>query len=440
LSQEEVQERMIAAAKAGNVVARLKGGDPAIFARAAEEVAALEAAGVNYEIVPGVTSAQAASSYAGIPLTHRDAASCVAFVTGQECRDKEGGTLDMEGLARFPGTLVFYMGVTSAPDWSAALTAHGKPGETPVAIVRHASLPQQQTLITTVAQLPGALAAGKIRPPAIIIVGESVTMRAKVEWFASRPLFGRTVLVTRPVHQADRLVDRFSELGAAVLVQPAIEINEPADWSAADAAIGELSTFEWLVFSSANGVRHFLQRLAHHGLDLRALGKARLAAIGPGTADALAEYHLHADRQPEEFRAESLAESLLPEVRGKRVLLLRASRGREVLAEILAAGGAEVRQAVVYQSTDVQAADPEISAALGEGRIDWVTVTSSAIARSLVKLFGENLRRAKLAAISPLTAGVLTELGYHATAMAEPYTTKGLVEAILAFEGGVASA
>jgi uroporphyrinogen III methyltransferase/synthase len=305
-----------------------------------------------------------------------------------------------------------------------------------VAIVRHASLPQQQTLITTVAHLPGALAAGKIGPPGIIFVGGSVTMRAKVEWFASRPLFGRTVLVTRPVHQADRLVDRFSELGAAVLVQPAIEINEPADWSAADAAIGELSTFEWLVFSSANGVRHFLQRLAHHGLDLRALGNARLAAIGPGTADALAEYHLHADRQPEEFRAESLAESLLPEVRGKRVLLLRASRGREVLAETLAAGGAEVRQAVVYQSMDIQAADPEISAALGEGRIDWVTVTSSAIARSLAKLFGEDLRQAKLAAISPLTAGVLTELGYQATAVAEPYTAEGLVEAILAFEGG----
>ncbi|MBA3484881.1 MAG: uroporphyrinogen-III C-methyltransferase [Pirellulales bacterium] len=434
VSQEEIHQRMIAAARAGKVVARLKGGDPAIFGRTAEETAALEAASVPYEIVPGVTSAQAASSYAGVPLTHREAASCVAFVTGQQCRDKEGESLDMEGLARFPGTLVFYMGVTSAPEWSTALLAHGKPGETPVAIVRHASMPQQEVTHTTLAQVPQVLAPGAMRPPAIIIVGEAAAARPALDWFGTRPLFGRTVLVTRPAHQSESLVERLSDLGANVLVQPAIEIGPPVDWAPADAAIAQLGSFGWLVFSSSNGVRYFLERLQHHGLDLRALGGVQLAAIGPGTADALAEYHLRADLQPEEFRAEALAESLLPAAIGKRVLLLRASRGREVLAETLVAAGAEVHQAVVYESRDVKAADSEIVATLRAGEIDWVTVTSSAIARSLVAMLGDDLKRAKLAAISPLTVGALADAGFVTAAVASTYTTVGLVNAILAAE------
>jgi uroporphyrinogen III methyltransferase/synthase len=435
-SQPDIHERMISAARLGKVVARLKGGDPAIFARTSEETAALEAAGVPYEIVPGVTAAQAASSYAGVPLTHREAASCVAFVAGQECRDKQGEPLDMEGLARFPGTLVFYMGVTSAPEWATALLAHGKPGETPVAIVRHASLPQQETTMTTLGDLPRVLAPGAMRPPAIIIVGEAAAARPSVDWFGSRPLFGRTILVTRPAHQSESLVERLLELGANVLVQPAIEIGPPADWTAADAAITQLREFAWLVFSSANGVRFFLDRLAHHGFDLRALGGVRLAAIGPGTADALAQYHLQADLQPDEFRAEALAQSLLPAAVGKRVLLLRASRGREVLAETLSAAGAEVHQAVVYESRDITSVDSDILTALRNREIDWITVTSSAIARSLTALFGVDLHQAKLAAISPLTAGVLADAGYAAAAVASPYTTAGLVDVILAAESG----
>jgi uroporphyrinogen III methyltransferase/synthase len=345
ISQDEIHTRMIEAARRGQCVARLKGGDPAIFARTAEETAALDAAGVAYEIIPGITAAQAASAYAGVPLTHRDSASCVAFVTGQQCRDKEGDPLDMESLARFPGTLVFYMGVTSAPEWATSLVAYGKPGETPVAVVRRASWPQQETRFTTLADLPQALAPGAMRPPAIIIVGESVAARPAYDWFAARPLVGRTVLVTRPAHRSESLVERLSELGANVLIQPAIEIGPPAEWSNADAAIEQLGSFEWLVFSSSNGVHYFLDRLSHHGRDMRALGGVKLAAIGPGTADALAEYYLRADLQPTEYRAEALAESLLPAAVGKRVLLLRASRGREVLAETLSAAGVVVRQA-----------------------------------------------------------------------------------------------
>lgn len=434
VDQQEINDRMIDAARAGRIVARLKGGDPAVFARTAEEVAALESAAVPYEVIPGVTAALAASSYAGIPLTHREFSSCVAFVTGQECRDKNGAPLDVASLARFPGTLVFYMGVTTAPDWAAALIQHGKSGDTPAAIVRHASTPQQQTIVSTLAELPRVLAPGALRPPAVVIVGEAVRGRSTVDWFSSRPLFGRTVLVTRPVHQADALAERLADLGANVLVQPAIEIGPPLDPTALDAAIAHLGDFHWIAFSSANGVNYFLDRVAQQGRDLRALGDVRLAAIGPATAEALAEHGLRADVQPEEYRAEALAESLLPAARGQRVLLVRASRGREVLAGTLTAAGAEVTEVVAYESRDVAEAEPDITAALAAGRIDWVTVTSSAIARSLVALFGKQLSAAKLAAISPLTAGVLAEAGLPAAAVGSPYTTDGLVEALLAAE------
>ncbi len=434
LTQDEIHERMIAAARAGRMVVRLKGGDPAIFGRTAEELAALAAAGVPYEVVPGVTAALAASSYAGIPLTHRESASCVAFVTGRECQDKEGAPLDMAGLAQFPGTLVFYMGVLTAHEWAAALVAFGKPADTPVAVIRHATLPQQTIAVTTLSELPSLVRRERLRPPAIVIVGNAVRERAALDWFAARPLAGRTIMVTRPARQADALAAALEDLGAGVIAQPAIEIGPPRDWQPLDAAMAELSSFAWIVYSSANGVQSFFRRLRERNLDARALGGVRIAAIGPATADALAEHRLRADVQPAEYRAEALATELVPVARGKRVLVIRASRGREVLADTLAAAGANVRQVVAYESRDVIAADPDVAAALAAGRVDWITVTSSAIARALMNLFGERLGRAKLAAISPLTAGVLADAGHAPSAIASEYTTTGLVAAILAAE------
>jgi len=431
LTQQEINDRMIAAARQGQTVVRLKGGDPSVFARVAEETAALDEAGVDYEIVPGVTAALAASSYAGIPLTHRERASCVAFVTGQECSDKAGATLDLANLAKFPGTLVFYMGVTTAPAWAAELIQHGKSADTPVAIVRRGSLPEQETRYTTLGELPEVLATKQMRPPAVIIVGEVVETETEASWFTSRPLFGQTVLVTRPERQAQELIDRLTELGASVRLQPAIQISPVADWSRVDATIDDLPTTDWLVFSSANGVQAYLNRLLETGRDLRQLAGCRLAAIGPATATALAEYHLRVDAQPKEYRAEALAEELAPMADGKRFLLLRASRGREVLAEMLTAAGGTVEQVVVYQSTDVGTPDPEIAASLAAGEIDWVTVTSSAIARSLVQMFGNDLRHTKIAAISPLTAGVFGEAGYGPVAVAATYTTEGLLRRML---------
>lgn len=431
-TQEEINARLIAEARAGRTVVRLKGGDPAIFARTAEEVDALTAAGVEFEIVAGVTAALAAGSYAGIPVTHRDLASAVAIVTGHEQGGKDESALDWSALAAFPGTLVVYMGATTAPRWSAALCEAGKPPATPAAIVRHCSRPDQLTIRCRLDEVASHLTGDKkIRPPVIVIIGPVTQLAETWNWFERRPLFGTSALVTRPAHQAGDLRDKLAELGAEVLVQPAIDITTPADWSPVEAALARLDEFDWLVFSSTNGVRYLLDRLLAGGRDLRALGGVRLAAVGAKTADELRKYNLIADVFPEEFRAEALAAALSADARGRRFLLARASRGREVLAEELTAAGGFVEQVVVYQSSDVTSPDEEIAQRLTAGQIDWVTVTSSAIAHALAAMFGDDLHKAKLASISPITTGTLKELGYSVDAEAVEYSMDGIVAAIL---------
>jgi len=433
--QSEVNAALVEFAKAGRNVVRLKGGDPSVFGRGAEELEVLAANGIPFEVVPGVTAAVAMASYTGIPLTHRDVASAVAFVTGQECAEKATGqAIDYQALASFPGTLVFYMGVTNAGRWTADLMAAGKPADTPAALVRRCSLGDQQTIRCTLGTISEQLSATKFRPPVLAVVGPVAALGANWSWFESRPLFAKQILVTRPVDQASELASRLEALGAQVVVQPAIEIGPPPSSANLDAALDRLGEFGWVVFSSSNGVRYFLERLEKSGSDLRRLGGAKIAAIGPGTSHELARWHLRADVVPETFRAESLAESLAPRVQGESVLLVRASRGREVLAEELAKAGARVTQVVAYQSTDVTEPDEEIAKALSLGHIDWVTVTSSAIARSLVKLFGGDLAKCKLASISPITSATLAELGFRPAAEAAEYTMAGLAAAILRAE------
>jgi uroporphyrinogen III methyltransferase/synthase len=430
-SQEEVHAELIRRARLGQTIVRLKSGDPAVFGRLTEELEALQEAAIAYEVVPGITAALAAASYAGVPITHRDLASAVALVTGQEHAEKSDSVLDFAGLARFPGTLVFYMGVTTAPHWTAALIAAGKPATTPAAILRRCSFPDQRVLHCALGEVAETIRQGRVRPPVIVVVGDVTKLGPALSWFEKRPLFGQTVLVTRPAHQARELAAPLRELGADVLLQPAIEIRPVKDTTPIDAAIAHLHEFDWLVFSSANGVLHFLQRLLREG-DLRLLGSAQLAAIGSGTAEALRQFHLTADLIPAEFRAESLAEALGKRADGKRFLLLRASRGREVLCEQLQAAGGLVEQVVVYESQDVATPLPEIAERLRAGRIDWITVTSSAIARSLANLFGADLNRAKLISISPITSATLRELDYSPAAEAGEYTMEGIVRAIAA--------
>ncbi len=434
-SQEEINAELVTLATAGKTVVRLKGGDPAIFARGVEEMEALIRHKIPYEVVPGITAALAAGSYAGVPLTHRKLASAVAFITGQEEKGKTGPGIDFGSLASFPGTLVFYMGVTTVHTWTAALLDAGKPPETPAIIIRRCSLPDQRSIPCTLDEVATLLTpATRIRPPVIVIVGEVASLVDTFCWFQQRPLFGRRILITRPLGQAGSLARPLEELGAEVLFQPAIAIAPTEDWDAVDRAVHQLADYDWLVFSSANGVDAFLARVWELGLDTRALAPVKIAAIGPGTRDALQRYQLRVDLLPLKFHGEHLAEALCAEAAGKRMLLVRANRGREVLAEQLTAVNAEVVQVVAYKNMDVTTPDERIAGLLAEHDIDWVTVTSSAIARSLHAMFGDLLQQTRLVSISPITSGTLRELGLDAAWEAKEATMQGIIDAIVEAE------
>ncbi|TWU23924.1 Uroporphyrinogen-III C-methyltransferase [Novipirellula galeiformis] len=430
--QEEIIEEMLKHARNGRVVARLKGGDPAVFARTAEEVDALSKAGIRYEIVPGITAALAAGSYAGIPITHRKLASAVALVTGHEEPGKPESALDWQALARFPGTLVIYMGVTTAETWTRSLIENGKPADTPVAIVRRCSHHDQQTFRCRLDEVADRLSpANKIRPPVIVIIGPVAELTETRNWLEQRPLFGQTVLVTRPIEQAEELASPLRDLGATVLIQPAIQIGPPGDWDEVDAAIESLAQQDIVIFFSRNGVQYFLQRVLETGRDMRAFANCKLTCVGKQTAAALADFHLHADIVPPDFTAESLVEELRGQVEGKRITIVRASRGRDLLYESLQQAGADVTQVVAYAHTDVTTPDPQVLQWAKQGQIDWITLTSSATAESLHQMLGESMQQAKLATLSPITSAAVRKLGYTVACEADPYTIESLIQALV---------
>ncbi|MGD2153565.1 MAG: uroporphyrinogen-III C-methyltransferase [Gemmatimonadales bacterium] len=430
LSPKEITARMLEEAGKGRTVVRLKGGDPSVFGRGADEAEALRAAGVPFEIVPGITAGLAVAAYCEIPITHHEEASAVALITGRERDEKDESHLGC-GLADFPGTLVYYMGVRQVGEWSGALIEQGKAADTPVAIVRWCSRAQQRMVRCTLGAVSEVVERQQITPPAVFVVGSVVDRAPPVSWFAARPLISARILVTGSPGTAERLRDGLGELGAEVIRRPTIRVTDPPDWAPVDAALERLAEYDWLVFASGNGVDYLLRRLAERGGDVRRLGGLKLAAIGSGTAERLGRYSLRADLVPEEFVAESLARALVAEAEGRRFLLARTNRGREVLAAELERSGARVDQIVVYGSVDVEEPDQSVVAALRSGEIDWVTVTSSAIARGLVRLYGAALREARLASIGPLTSATLRELGYEPAAEASPYSTAGLIEAIV---------
>lgn len=431
-----IQQTMIDAARQGKRVVRLKGGDPLLFGHGGEEAEALSAAGIPYEIVPGVTAAVGAAAYAGIPLTHRSHASAVALVTGHEDPDKPESVVDWQSLAHFSGTLVLYMSMSRLRQNVQTLLKHGKDPRTPAAVVHWATTGEQQTVEAPLAELPTRAEAAAITAPAVVIVGLVVALRSQLAWFEKLPLFGKRVLVTRPRHQAGDLVQRLERLGAVPLVMPALEIREPADWGPVDRALAELSSYQWLVFTSANGVRAFVDRLLQQGRDLRALGGLSLAAIGPRTAGALRALHLEPDLVPSEFRSETLAAALTERVAGQRVLLARADRGRDVLRQELERV-ADVVQVVVYSQADVVEADPDVLDQLRRGEVDFVTITSSNIGRALVAMLDPTCRerlalgQTKIISISPVTSAALRELGLPVAAEATEYTANGVIDALL---------
>lgn len=432
-----VQQTLIERARQGKTVVRLKGGDPCLFGRGGEEAQALHEAGIPFEIVPGVTAALAAASFCGIPLTHRRYASAVAFLTGHENPDKPESALDWSALARFPGTLVIYMGLSRLDKLARTLVEHGKDPATPAAAIQAASTGEQRTVEAPLADLAGRVKHAGLASPTVVVIGDVVRLRPEVMWFEKLPLFGRRIVVTRPRRQAGELVERLLELGALPFVLPAVEIGEPADWGPVDQALARLEQYHWLVFTSANGVQAFLQRLEHVGKDLRALGRIRLAAIGPKTAEALRRYHLQADVTPARYQSEDLAASLLERIQpGERVLLARADRGREVLRTTLADRCA-VEQVTVYSQVDAVPGDHPVLDTLRRGGVDYVILTSSNIARAFLGRLDETSRsrvqsgHTRLASISPVTSAEIRGLGFPVAVEAFRATAEGIVEALV---------
>lgn len=437
LTQEQINALLIEKCSAGRLVVRLKGGDPFVFGRGGEEAGALADAGIPFRIVPGVTAGIAAAAFAGIPLTDRRAASTVAFVTGQEAADKAHSSIDWASLARIE-TLVFYMGVAKLEQIAQKLIAAGREPQTPTAVVQNASTPTQRTVVAALCDIAQRARTADIKPPAVVIVGGVVDMRRQLAWFEKLPLFGSTVLVTRPQSRASQLADPLLLLGANVIEAPAIRIDPPEDFRAVDAAVRDLRQFDWIVFTSPNGVEALLGRIEALQLDARALGGAKIAAVGPATAEALGDKFLRADLIPDQFTTEALGQALTAttQIRGKNVLLARADVAHPQLPQVLRSAGAKVTNLAVYRTVRPDALCAEATEVLRTGRVDWITFTSSSTVENLLALLDDDvdISPVKLAAIGPVTADAIRRCGLAPTAVAEPHTIGALVAAIVAHE------
>jgi uroporphyrinogen III methyltransferase/synthase len=428
--QAEIERLIVARARSGRSVVRLKGGDPFVFGRGGEEAEALAAVGVPFEVVPGVTAGVAAPAYAGIPLTHREDASAVALVTGHEDPAKDDTALDWEALARFPGTLVLYMGVKRLPEVVQRLIASGRdPGEPAVAVER-GTTPAQRTVAATLAELPDAIAKADVRPPAVVVAGPVAARRETISWLERRPLHGLRVVVTRARPQAGGLAATLVALGAEAIELPAIRIVPRVDSPEVRDAVQAIHAYALVCLTSPNGVRLLFEALRGAGLDARALANATIAAIGPGTSAALAEHGIRADVVPERSVAEALVEALAGfEVAERPVLLARAADARDVLPKSLRARGAKLDVVALYETVAEEPDPAELEAAADA---DYVTFTSSSTVRSFVQAVGDRFpRRARIVSIGPVTSEAVRGAGLTVHVESERHDPEGLVEALL---------
>jgi uroporphyrinogen III methyltransferase/synthase len=436
MSQEEINRLLVEKGRT-SVVVRLKGGDPFIFGRGGEEALALKKAGIPFEVVPGVTSAIAVPAYAGIPLTHRDLTSSVAFVTGHEMPGKDTSAIHWDRLATAVGTLVFLMGVRNLAHIASQLVTFGRAPETPVAVIRWGTTPEQQTVTGTLATIGDIAASAGISPPAIIVVGEVADLRQQLNWFEGRPLFGKTILVTRAREQASDFRVLLEERGARCLEFPTIQLAPPMSWDALDNALRDLKRYDWVVFTSVNGVRFVFQRLEVLGEDVRAFRGIRLGAIGPKTARALQERGLRLDLVPLEYRAEAVIEALgEAEIRGRRFLLPRAARAREVLPEKLTEMGGKVDVVTAYETIRPTERAEEICRLLREGAIHCITFTSSSTVENFVAMLGGDhlpslIGKTVVACIGPITADTARQHGLHVEITPGEYTIEALTAALV---------
>ncbi len=441
MSQEEISSLIIDWARKGLVVVRLKGGDPFIFGRGGEEAQELAQAGVAFEVIPGVSSAIAVPACAGIPLTHRDYTSTVAFITGHEDPGKKNSAIAWDKLGTGAGTLVILMGVENLPQIVQELMAHGRPAGTPVAVIRSGTTPEQKTVVGTLGDIVDLANKSNITPPAIIVVGDVVHLRDELEWFEKRPLFGKHIVVTRAREQASSFLNDLNQLGADCIEFPTIKVVTPESWDALDRAIEALDSYQWLLFTSKNGVKYFLKRLGALGKDIRDLKGLRIAAIGPKTAEAWHRLGIKPDLIPDEYRAEAVAACFREkESKGIRILLPRAAKAREVLPEELDKMGFHVDVVPAYRTIRPDYDTGRVREMLEKGAVDMVTFTSSSTVTNFFEMFeadSSNLQkwmaRVAVACIGPITAETARKKGLSVGLIPREYTIESLTESIVEY-------
>ena len=438
MPQEEITALLIARAREGKCVVRLKDGDPYIFGRGGEEAEALAAAKIQFEVVPGVSSVVAAPNYAGIPLTHREHCSSFTVFTGHEDPADAKTNLHYDQIAKIPGTKVMLMGTDRLDDWTKSLIAHGMSPETPVAMVRWGTTGRQQTVTGTLATIAGLAVEKKLSPPVLTIIGDVVKLRGKLNWFEKRPLFGRRIVVTRRSEQAGGFAQRLTELGADVLEVPTIKITRPKETDAIVDALLGLNAYDWLVFTSVNGVTAFFDIFFRRFQDMRDIGGVRIAAVGPATAAKLRELHLQVDLTPDEFTGKKIATAFekFQTIENLKMCLLRAEVATPDLPKALEELGAIVDDIAIYK-TVAETEDPAgAGATLLESGADWITFTSGSTVEhfharfDLPKLL-KKFPQIKLASIGPETSKAIRALGLELALEAKEHTTEGLLAALL---------
>jgi uroporphyrinogen III methyltransferase / synthase len=443
VKQAEINRILIEHARMGRRVVRLKGGDPFIFGRGGEEAEALRAAGIEFEIVPGVTSAIAAPAFAGIPLTHRDHGSFVTILTGHLDPAKASAeAIPWADLARATngrGTIVILMGTARLRDNLADLMAGGMPPATPAAAIQWATTADQQSVIATIATLGDEVEKAGLGAPAVVVIGECAALGRELEWLDRMPLHGRRIVVTRAAADAPAFAVKLRALGAEAIELPVIDVAQPSSYAILDSAIARLASFDWIIFTSAKGVDSFIERIRTLGRDIRELGSAPIAAIGPATAARLGHYALKAAAMPSEYRAERLIDAIMPDrIKGARILLPRAEAAREVLpAMLLEAGAREVIVAPAYRTVKPSNdAIRHLRSLIAAGSIDLVTFTSPSTVNHLVELAGPGASAIKAAVIGPITAAAALAHGFQIAVEAETYTIDGLTAAIQSYYAG----
>jgi uroporphyrinogen III methyltransferase/synthase len=436
MEQDDINQLLVDKAMENKIVTRLKGGDPYVFGRGGEEAIVLKENNILFEVVPGITAAIASPNYAGIPVTHRNCTSTFGLITGHEDPTKDQSDVDWEKLSTGLGTLTFYMGIKNLPNIVNQLVKHGRSEDTPVAVIRWGTTTHQETVTGTLSTIVEI--AKDIKPPAITIVGEVVNLRDQLNWFESRPLFGKTIIVTRSRDQASEFSEQLIELGANVLEYPTINITSPDDFGPLDRELGNLDSTDWLIFTSVNGVDAFFNRIFELGRDVRDLKGVKICSIGPSTTERIKGFHVTIDCQPPKYVAESVVEALkkVEEIKGKRFLMPRTDIARSYIPEELEKMGAEVSDIIAYKTVLATDGDNIVLNKLKDGEVDIVTFTSASTVKNFVKIIGEdNLSAFKnnvqFASIGPITNESAEEMDIDISIKAEEYTIPGLVQAIV---------